>query len=549
MGCLAHMREEKERELEERRVKEKREKIDREEKPEFAKLVTPKTERRPSLPSILPKVIFDTPPPLKALSLNTTVEIKREREEAEISIFDLSVQSPSPVKLKDLVDDIKMPVSGLFVPPTSLPSMGVEDSLKTSLRKLEDEIKIDEKAETETPTVKLPSLETEPQTIREIVKIEDTVEISIPAETVAAATRVEEVKDGFGRLLEQAEINLLKVSKGSGSLLGGGAIVVIPQYPDKRRCSDLVQEVCRRLTREKGRSTYDVKIISTVEEMEKYNVYDYCVFVLKNARSKDIEDIRVVKKIQEFKRNCPSYLIIESPESERVYSKILEIKDKFFDNVLLLTLADLKLETFESEIAPLLFGYLTFGEGFRSKPIFESVGEVLGAASQQYYREMRRFKEEMAFKPQYPDVRGSKFGEESEEHYLIKHFVVKSLIDGGVPKEGVETEVDLGGVIPDIYVKPENLAIEVETLFGKGPHPIDKLRDEILDYPQNLNLWIVMENFTMYLHLKEVFRLRNKFRREGRSVEFYTLDLRNERLVPIEEFAKDILRAFRVVVD
>jgi hypothetical protein len=52
-----------------------------------------------------------------------------------------------------------------------------------------------------------------------------------------------------------------------------------------------------------------------------------------------------------------------------------------------------------------------------------------------------------------------------------------------------------------------------------------------------------MENLTMARHLRELLVLRDLYKRRREkgethfSVDFFTLDLKNERLMPIEEFA------------
>ncbi len=484
----------------------------------------------------------EIPQKLKLVDLNTEIRIVREREKVEAAIPDINTVRPPILKLCNITDTFSIP-STPSVPSTVIPAFDVEPLFRIPICTLEDKFQVGEKVESQTKQLCI--LGTEDAKTVNIVELSDTIEILDKAEREEVGTVSAEKLDYARNLeqkLEQANIDLFKVSKGSGSLLSGGAIIVLSQDRDESRtCLDLLQLICARLRRERGQSEHDPKIVSGPEEMERHSVYDYCIFVLRNADLKDI----VEKRIQEFKRNCPSYFIIETKQekAEGIYSHIFKIKDKFFDNVLLLELVDLSMDAFRSELAPILFGYLV---GV-SQP--RSVDEIFGETAKLYRRKLERIKEEMGSKlDKYPVVRTSVGGVESDEHYLIKHFVVKYLVDNGISKDDIETEVQVGGVVPDVYVKSRNLAIEVETLFGKGSYAVDKLRDEILDYPSNFELWIVMENFTMFLHLKEIFRLRNWLREIGRKIEFYTLDLKNEKLVPVEKFVKDVLKAFRIVV-
>jgi len=492
-------------------------------------------------------IALEIPKKLKLVDFSTEVRIKKERIRTATTIPDIDAELPPFSKVYNLTDIINMPL----IPSASsfssvIFTFNIESPFNVAICQLDDEFMLG--GQIRSPSKQLHRLKPENIKPINIAELIDKVKISNATMDREAAEVSAEKLDYDKKLeqkLERAEIDLFKISKGLGNLLSGGAIIILAQERDKvRNCSNLLQEICRRLRRERGQSIYDPKVVSGKEEVEKHNLYDYCIFVLKSAELKDIVERRVL----EFKRDCPSYLIIEAAQekAEKVYSHVLKIKDKFLNNVLLLELADLSFDIFRSELAPILFGYLDLPDLSPDN----SVDEVFGIAAQLYYRELERIKEEVSSKlDKYPIVKTSVGGIESNEHYWVKHFIVKYLVDDGIPKEDVETEPKLGDIVPDIYVRSKNVFIEVETLFGKGPNPIDRLRDEILDYPSNLELWIVMENFTMYLHLKEIFRLRNWLQEEGREIEFYTLDLKNRELIPIGNFVKDILKAFRIVVE
>jgi hypothetical protein len=141
---------------------------------------------------------------------------------------------------------------------------------------------------------------------------------------------------------------------------------------------------------------------------------------------------------------------------------------------------------------------------------------------------------------------------ESFLHFNIKVFLVRYLVHK-LRKEGkelstreeimkeIETEKELSeGVFPDVKVGKE--VYEVETLFGPhaGEEPDLKITRTIGKYNKididKVN--IVMDNFGFLLHLKELLRKKKHFN----NVEFYTLDLKNKKLISISDFVKELKR-------
>lgn len=104
-------------------------------------------------------------------------------------------------------------------------------------------------------------------------------------------------------------------------------------------------------------------------------------------------------------------------------------------------------------------------------------------------------------------------------------------------------------VVSDAYIESDGIAVEVETLFEEGKYggdPVAKIRDETVEKYSRLKisirkLWIVMENITMLKHLRELWELRNLYKRRNREgtlsfeVEFFALDLKKKELIRMKE--------------
>jgi len=130
--------------------------------------------------------------------------------------------------------------------------------------------------------------------------------------------------------------------------------------------------------------------------------------------------------------------------------------------------------------------------------------------------------------------------DESLVHYGLKALVVKYLEKMGVKLEDVETEYAHEGYVFDVYVKGEGLAVEVETLYGTVV-PVAKLMETGEKAGAVNRLWTVIPPPQLFLFLRDVLKarkaLRKKFMHKGPdAVEFYTIDLFREELIPIPEY-------------
>jgi len=134
-------------------------------------------------------------------------------------------------------------------------------------------------------------------------------------------------------------------------------------------------------------------------------------------------------------------------------------------------------------------------------------------------------------------------GGESIEHYGIKAFVVKHLIENeGIQQSNIITEHNLGDIIVDVYVRHHkigDIAVEIETLYGTVL-PAIKLRKRIESrLEKGLKVWIVIPNPQFMIYFKEITALRKVYRKKyPDAVEFYTLDIYSKQLISFEKINK-----------
>jgi len=90
-----------------------------------------------------------------------------------------------------------------------------------------------------------------------------------------------------------------------------------------------------------------------------------------------------------------------------------------------------------------------------------------------------------------------------------------------------------------MFVKDARECIEVETLYGAGFNPLDKIDHETLRRYLGhgvRKVKVVVLPLPFLIYLKQLIELRELYgEKYGIDVEFYTINLKEERLVPMSE--------------
>jgi len=186
-------------------------------------------------------------------------------------------------------------------------------------------------------------------------------------------------------------------------------------------------------------------------------------------------------------------------------------------------------------------------DGIPTLDTFDSLFNYYALKERDRYFEEIKNEEDGLFK--YVTVKSE---EESELHFNIKVFIVRYWVNK-LRKEGkhletteeikkfIQTEEKIGEKTPDVRVVNNGVEefYEVETLFGEGEDADTKIVKTIDKYTNNEKVNIVMDNFGFLLHLKDLERIK-KDKKHNKNVEFYTLDLKNNKLISIEEFKEKL---------
>lgn len=203
-----------------------------------------------------------------------------------------------------------------------------------------------------------------------------------------------------------------------------------------------------------------------------------------------------------------------------------------------------KLDTkLKNDISSMIWGFVDLDEPGTFDHVFES-------AKNKFECQLEKDAEEEPYFTATKEHDG-----ESPEHFEIKVFLVRCLTKVLKLKEHeiqneIQVEVGHGGVTPDIWVPARSEVYEVETLFGGGNHPRNKIKTTIDKYeglPEIKKINIVLDNLTFLRHIEGLSDMEHTYNTRkgwgganGRSVEFYTLDLQNNSLVSMKRVIKHL---------
>ena len=213
------------------------------------------------------------------------------------------------------------------------------------------------------------------------------------------------------------------------------------------------------------------------------------------------------------------------------------------------------------KLAALSWGYTSIPE----RPYGEESGQlqipvldpnsIFTSFAEKFNRDLRRIYSSAVKKGIAELVRPSRQDSmrESTEHYLLKvfatyYFVEKEQVD--IRDIAVE-ETICGHVVPDVYIRSRNIAIEIETLYGEGLAWPNKLRETIEKYKRCTEVsevWLVLPPMQASVYSKYLVSMAKRLRELKvieASVKVLTVDLEEEMFVPVARVGKQLREVVR----
>jgi hypothetical protein len=372
-----------------------------------------------------------------------------------------------------------------------------------------------------------------------------------------------EVKEEEARAGEELR-DFLELAFGGegGRIRGRGPKVILFKDVEDDSYINFLEEICLRIYREIEGGKPKAKKLVKLDDLNKLEVEKWI-----NAEGRIITidldrfDLSKISKESLRERLEETYssglgFVIFTTKSQKLFEKARGMLQEInFECQGRLNIVFLEARKLPLELVRLASGMLDLPE-----PVVRiRVGEVPSVFTFDYLINEALFKEDSAFNRALREVMIEEGGlfksatarveNESDLHYAIKVFVVRCLVEE-LRKRGlalrsreeiervVRTEVSEGEAIPDIHVMGGEV-YEVETLFGEGESADKKLDETIRKYSYSgARVNVVMDNFGFLLHLKDLARVKRHYE----NVEFYTLDLKNKRLVSLNEFIEELRR-------
>ena len=277
------------------------------------------------------------------------------------------------------------------------------------------------------------------------------------------------------------------------------------------------------------------------------------VIVLENVRPGHLERFRLLDRLRELYSQGLGFIILYTDRVEGVYEVLIrEVGDHSLPEVIRVEGFYLPPDAWY-QLAELFWGYVD--------ERVSSFDEAVGLAEKKFYEKLReayrrtRLKlwvnfdenegfEHRALKMKIIEIVARSLGARTLEEVieLIKEGVIKTEFSLGEEKDREKRRADIY-----VHTAGGDVYIEIETLYGVGD-PVQKIRQTLDKYlgeeggkfggsrVGDAKIAVVLIGIHAILYLRELLSIKETYARDhGLNVEFYTIDMREDRLVPLGE--------------
>lgn len=360
---------------------------------------------------------------------------------------------------------------------------------------------------------------------KELTKKLESKPIDIRIVQAIETTEEEESKE-YEKIIDFIELLL---GKGSNKILSGKPLcIIVERHPDKYEY--IVATICREVYRVKKGGYLQPIIVKTVEDVEfefKADISDQ-IIIVENAKYS--ESLR--KVIMKFPFSSLGFLILVTGNPEELDMKIRKNIPEAEEYILKVEPVKidekLKISIVEFISCSQLLKSYSFGEDFiKATQMFNDQLEKYLNFSKAPNELKVMWHKLMAKSPESSE-------QASEEHSAMKSFVWQYLWKKykKVPRLEDERGVD---------VSIDNEYYEIETFYGCG-NPIAKLAEKMEKFTQNDKVFFVLRNISILMYLKDLISFKKTYKDLGYNVEIFGIDFDNGELIPIEKFAKEVIK-------
>lgn len=404
----------------------------------------------------------------------------------------------------------------------------------------------------------------------------------IPESQVSVTLGGAEPSGGEEEEFEEKPPEVIKFIWGSGStnILSNGPFVILYKELEDDSTIGSFETICMRVFREKrgGEPGYfSIKKLDdfNIREIEKHikpegNIIRIDLDQIKKDTENKKEDIskyissdRLKETLDKFIVGPVSFLIFKTRDENlyKYYKQVLKKLSANMEHPLKIIEVTPRKMTVEQKkiLTELAWGVSVSDREFESdvmviddRPIGRTLDDILNKIGKRKHEDYleKLGKEKGGI---YSLATNQHEGEESDTHLQMKWFVVKFLAKEHELKSLQEIEEKIGTEEeilkgehpkPDVWDKEENSVYEIETLFSEdreGRTPENKIYESIRKYEgtsvREIN--VVLDNLAFLIHLKELLGIKRNIKewknKTGKIVNFLTLDIKNNKLISINE--------------
>lgn len=520
----------------------------------------------------------------KSTALNAEIP-KISVEKVELTVPEIELQKPPSFKRLQIQLNVTIPEPQKETVTLLIPEIELsKPSLTRANRRLVLDIP-DIKPQPVELTV--PSIDLElPRLIRKSIKLEEKPPfLPVIPQVEEKSERKEEELAGIasegGEEDKEFLEEIFEFDKSSGGGVGelkspeGVKVVIFSDY-DGYPYLDLLQEICLRLYKILSGDLPQAREVaiesSSLDEFTRYDIQTLKggnkIFTIKIDKEK-FDEIRrseirekIVQRLRELYAQPLGFIIFALNDANaKIYEELSTLLT--FETASKPYIIKISSRRLPLELVSIVNGMVKLPEGLTETYPFNY---AFNETKKKYIRKLERIlNEEDGL---YRVLTKRNEGNESPQHYQLKAFVVRYLVNELKKQGKIKYPYDIVEIEKDVKTEEpivENLkadvvygdhAYEIETLFEegeKGGDPIGKIVEKIRKYieksPQISSLNIVMDNFTLLLYHKEIRGVIKwlKKRNPSFNIRVYGIDVENKTLVPLEELLKkykEILRKF-----
>jgi hypothetical protein len=251
-------------------------------------------------------------------------------------------------------------------------------------------------------------------------------------------------------------------------------------------------------------------------------------------------------------------LYVNETVADKIVNFVRDHRGEFGAKILIIRPRELSQEQLH-KLAALSWGYVGIakkfgGEGTTVMTQYTTPNIAFTMFAERFYNDLEDIYRTALVKGIVEEVKSGRRDNvlETSEHYFLKVFTAYYFVEKEhVNINDIAVEESLCGGVPDVYVRSRGIAVEIETLYGEGLAWPNKLRQTLEKYRgcrEISEIWLVIPPLQASMHLKYLATTARRLRESGdpkSKTRILTVDLGEEKFVPVEEIGRKIREALR----